>query len=210
MMGICRVVLAATAAASVVAAESGVPVPSADVLAWTREEIGSMVTFNMATMVTNCTRNGLCVLVGGCGGWLPPVDLFDPEELDTDQWAQSLKAFGATYSVLVAQHCSGFSMFPQFEAVKKATGFEYTYGVEFTKWGSGKRDIAAEFVASCVKYGIKPAFYYSLNHNYYLRGRRVAYAAGLLSLEKEGRRAPPVAGIRPTASCSPGPWCPDR
>lgn len=150
------------------AAAPAVPTPSADVLRWTRAEVESMVTFNMATMATNCTGNGFCVLVGGCSGWLPDVDAFNPTALDTDQWARSLRAFGAKYSVLVAQHCSGFSMFPQHAAVLAASGVNYTYGVEFTAWGGGERDVAGEFVASCKKYGIQPAFYYSLNHNYYL------------------------------------------
>lgn len=152
----------------IAAAAVAVPVPTKDVLAWTRAEIESMVTFNMATMATNCTGNGFCALVGGCTGWLPEVDAFNPTELDTDQWAATLAKFGAKYSVLVAQHCSGFSMFPTNEAVLKATGFNYTYGVEFTKWGDGKRDVAGEFVKSCRKFNITPAFYYSLNHNYYL------------------------------------------
>ena len=113
-----RVVLLAAAATA------AVPKPSADILRWTRAEVEAMVTFNMATMETNCTGNGFCVTVGGCSGWLPDVDAFNPEKLDTDQWARSLQSFGDKFAILVAQHCSGFSMFPTNAAVLKAAPLE--------------------------------------------------------------------------------------
>ena len=145
-----------------------IPLPSADVLKWLEMEIGVMITFNMATFMPTCAGNGLCATVGGCKGWLPPRDTFNPVGLDTDQWAQSMVEYGAKYGVLVIQHCGGFSMFQTNEETLKATGFNYTYSVDFTQWGDGKRDIMAEFVASCKKFGLRPAVYYSLNHNYYL------------------------------------------
>ena len=72
-----------------------------------------------------------------------------PTDLDTDQWVDTMLEYGATYGVLVIQHCSGFSMFKTNEAVLNATGFNYTYGVEFAQWGGGERDVMSEFVESC-------------------------------------------------------------
>ena len=130
-----------------------------------------MITYNMATYVPNCTGNGLCASVGGCNAQLegpPPVDTFAPTSLDTDQWVDVMIEYGAKYGVLVIQHCSGFSMFETNEFVLNATGFNYTYGVEFASWGGGKRDVMREFVDSCKRKGVQPAVYYSLNHNWYL------------------------------------------
>ena len=42
----------------------------------------------------------------------PDLSIFNPKELDTDQWLRAAKAAGATYAVLVAKHCSGFSLWP--------------------------------------------------------------------------------------------------
>ena len=99
---------------------------------------------------------------------MPDVDTFAPTDLDTDQWVDVMLEYGATYGVLVIQHCSGFSMFKTNEAVLNATGFNYTYGVEFARWGGGERDVMREFVESCRAKGVQPAVYYSLNHNWYL------------------------------------------
>jgi alpha-L-fucosidase len=81
-----------------------------------------------------------------------PVDLFNPVQLDTDQWVRTAKSFGAKYYVLVADHFSGFSLYPT-----KANN----YSVAHTAWRNGTADIVKEFVASCKKYGVRPAFYYS-------------------------------------------------
>lgn len=42
-------------------------------------------------------------------GTHPPAPVFNPSQLDTDQWIRAAKAAGAKYAVLVAKHCSGFS-----------------------------------------------------------------------------------------------------
>eukprot|EP00005_Dracoamoeba_jomungandri_P006210 CAMPEP_0174252980 /NCGR_PEP_ID=MMETSP0439-20130205/2375_1 /TAXON_ID=0 /ORGANISM="Stereomyxa ramosa, Strain Chinc5" /LENGTH=414 /DNA_ID=CAMNT_0015333753 /DNA_START=174 /DNA_END=1418 /DNA_ORIENTATION=- len=131
-------------------------------------EIGLMITFNMASCTPQCTGNGYCIGVGGCGGAVPSVSTFDPVKLNTETWMEAATAIGAKYSVLVAQHCSGFSMYPTQEFVYKETGFNYTYSVEHTPWGNGKRDVIQEFIDSCKKYNVAPGFYYSLNENYWL------------------------------------------
>lgn len=39
-----------------------------------------------------------------------PASGFAPDGWDTDQWMRSAAAFGAKYAVLVANHCTGFSL----------------------------------------------------------------------------------------------------
>lgn len=81
-----------------------------------------------------------------------------PEKLDTDQWLRSASKLGAKYAVLVANHCTGFSVWPT---------KENDYSVASTPWRNGKGDVIADFLASCEKYGISPGLYYSTGCNGY-------------------------------------------
>ena len=69
------------------------------------------------------------------------------------------KALEPKYAVLVAKHCSGFSLWPT-----KA----HEYSIKNSPYKNGKGDIVAEFVASCRKYGIKPGIYASTTANGFL------------------------------------------
>ncbi len=88
----------------------------------------------------------------------PDPSVFDPKELDTDQWLKAAKAAGATYAVLVAKHCSGFSLWPT-----EAHG----YSVKNSPWRNGEGDVVKDFMASCKKYDIKPGLYASSSANAY-------------------------------------------
>ena len=91
-------------------------------------------------------------------GYQPPAETFAPMELDTDQWLKAAKTAGAGYAVLVAKHCSGFSLWPT---------SVHDYSVKKSPWKDGKGDIVGDFFASCKKYGIKPGLYYSSSCNAY-------------------------------------------
>jgi len=92
--------------------------------------------------------------------WGNPLDvsIFNPTLLDTDRWLKTAASAGAKYAVLVAKHCSGFSLWPT-----EAHG----YSVKSSPWKDGKGDIVGDFVKSCKKYGIKPGLYYSIACNGY-------------------------------------------
>lgn len=90
----------------------------------------------------------------------PDLSVFNPKELDTDQWISAAKSAGATYAVLVAKHCSGFSLWPT-----KA----HSYSVKNTPWRNGQGDIVKDFMASCKKYGLKPGIYASTTANGFLK-----------------------------------------
>jgi len=92
--------------------------------------------------------------------WGDPLDvsIFNPTMLDTDQWLSTAAAAGAKYAVLVAKHCSGFSLW-QTEA--------HDYSVKSSPWRDGKGDIVGDFIKSCKKFGIKPGLYYSVACNGY-------------------------------------------
>jgi alpha-L-fucosidase len=90
----------------------------------------------------------------------PDAAIFNPKQLDTDQWIKAAKAAGAKYAVLVAKHCSGFSLWPT-----KA----HEYSVKNSPWKNGEGDLVKDFVASCIKYGLKPGIYASTTANGFLQ-----------------------------------------
>ena len=92
-------------------------------------------------------------------GYTPSPSVFNPSMLDTDQWIDSAKAAGAKYAVLVAKHCSGFSLWPT-----KA----HDYSVSSSPWRKGRGDIVGDFFASCKRHDIKPGLYCSAACNAYM------------------------------------------
>jgi alpha-L-fucosidase len=91
------------------------------------------------------------------------VHLFNPRQLDADQWLRAVKAAGATYAVLTAKHTTGFILFPD---------PEYEYAIDKTPFQGGQGDIVKAFIQSCHKHGIKPGIYYSCESNSYLNIHR--------------------------------------
>lgn len=87
-------------------------------------------------------------------------DAFNPTKLSTDQWLRAAKSFGAKYAVLTLDHFSGFLLWP--------TKTNYSYSVKSSDWRNKTGDVALDFIQSCAKYGIKHAFYYSVNKNWYM------------------------------------------
>lgn len=125
--------------------------PNAKQLAWADAEIGVLFHFDMPVFddTYNFRR----------WGTHPAATAFNPSALNTDQWLETAQSLGAKYAVLVAKHCSGFSLWPT-EA--------HEYSVKNCPWEDGKGDIVADFIASCRKYGIKPGIYASTTANGYL------------------------------------------
>lgn len=125
--------------------------PNAVQLAWADAEVGVLIHFDMPVYQPDYNfRNW---------GTHPDASVFNPTELNTDQWLETAHKLGAKYAVLVAKHCSGFSLWPT-EA--------HDYSIKQSPWKEGKGDIVADFVASCKKYNIKPGIYASTTANGYL------------------------------------------
>ncbi len=90
----------------------------------------------------------------------PSPSVFNPTELDTDQWIEAAHAMGAKYAVLTATHGTGFMLW-QSDA--------YPYGVKQSPWRGGKGDVVRDFVVSCRKHGIRPGLYSHMCVNGYWR-----------------------------------------
>ena len=76
--------------------------PNARQLAWADAEMGVLIHFDMPVYQPDYNfRNW---------GTHPDASVFNPTELNTDQWLETAHKLGAKYAVLVAKHCSGFSL----------------------------------------------------------------------------------------------------
>ena len=81
-----------------------------------------------------------------------------PAKLDPEQWVRSAAELGAKYAVLVAKHGTGFALWDT-----KVNDFSIAH----TDWHGGGGDVCRAFVDACVKYGLKPGFYYTTVCNGY-------------------------------------------
>lgn len=87
--------------------------------------------------------------------------IFNPTELDCDQWAEAIKDAGMTGMVLTAKHHDGFCLWQT----------EYTeHSMKNSPYKNGKGDIVREAAEACKKRGLKFGFYLSpwdRNSKYY-------------------------------------------
>ena len=80
------------------------------------------------------------------------LDTINPEQLNTDQWADTAKKFDAKLILFVAKHTGGFCWW-QTETTE--------YGVRQTPWRGGKGDVMKDLSESCRKAGLRLGVYLS-------------------------------------------------
>ena len=160
---------APTAAAAASATDDGVVVPTAAQLRWMADEIGAIGHFNMGTF-EGCGIGLAAEEQHTDGMAVPPPSTFAPTDVQPEQWVKALASFGVARAVLVVSHGCGFNTFPSRTNLTLADGrhFAYNYSVASSPWKDGKGDIAAEFVAACKKYNIRPGFYHGSVNNAFL------------------------------------------
>ncbi len=127
--------------------------PTPQQLAWADMELGVIIHYCMeiynpsfSAYKTKAVRTELA------------PSMFNPTRLDPEQWVRSAYELGAKYAVFVANHCTGFSLWPT-----KVND----YSCASMKWKDGKGDILGDFIAACEKFDIKPGIYYSTGCNGY-------------------------------------------
>jgi len=115
--------------------------PAARQLAWQQCEFISFIHFGVNTFTGR---------EWGAGKEDPKI--FNPENLDTDQWCREMKAAGMTQAILTVKHHDGFCLWQT----------RYTkHSVASSDWRQGKGDVLRDLVNSCKKFGIKVAVYLS-------------------------------------------------
>jgi len=84
------------------------------------------------------------------------LNIFNPQNLDTDQWVKAAKDAGCKIAILTATHETGFALYQS---------DVNPYCLKALKWRDGKGDIVKDFVESCRKYGVKPGIYIGIRWN---------------------------------------------
>lgn len=126
------------------------PLPSQRQLEWQDLEYYAFIHFSINTFTDK---------EWGFGDESPT--LFNPSELDTDQWARVISEAGMKGVVITAKHHDGFCLWPS----------DYTeHSVKNSPWKDGNGDLLKELSESCKKYGLKMGVYLSpwdRNHSDY-------------------------------------------
>ena len=96
-------------------------------------------------------------------------EIFNPSQLDAEQWTKVAKDAGLKELILTAKHHDGFCLWPS----------KYTeHSVKNSPYNEGKGDIVKEFVEACRKYDLKVGLYLSpwdRNHKDYGKPEYITY-----------------------------------
>ena len=133
-------------------AQKSTPItPKPHQLKWHEAELGAVFHYDLHVF------DG--IRYGQGNNRINPIEdynIFNPTELDTDQWIQAAKAAGCKFAILTATHETGFGLW-QSDA--------NPYSLKSVKWRDGKGDIVQDFVNSCRKYDIQPGIYVGIRWN---------------------------------------------
>src|SRR5436190_22400029 len=117
------------------------PIPSERQLQWSNMEF---------YLFTHFGPNTFTDLEWGKG--TEPEDMFNPTDLDCNQWCRIAKAAGAKGIIITAKHHDGFCLWPS----------KYSkHTVAQSKWRNGKGDVLKELSEACKKYDLKLGIYLS-------------------------------------------------
>ncbi|MBI2924580.1 MAG: alpha-L-fucosidase [Verrucomicrobia bacterium] len=114
--------------------------PSPRQLKYQEAQLGAFIHFGPATYLNSDFLTA------------PPPSLFNPTQLDADQWARAAKSFGARHVILTAKHHNGFCLWPTTTS---------DYSVKSSPWKNGQGDVVREFVEACRRHGLAPGVYLS-------------------------------------------------
>ena len=127
------------------------PVPNKQQLAWQEAELGVVFHYDLHVFdgkKYNQSENRITPV--------PDYQIFNPEQLNTDQWIKAAKAAGAKFAILTATHETGFALYQS---------DVNPYCLKAVEWRNGKGDVIKDFVESCRKYGLKPGIYVGIRWN---------------------------------------------
>ena len=115
--------------------------PSPQQVEWQDLEFGVIIHFGTNTFLDREWGDGTA-----------DPKVFNPAQLDAEQWMRAIKASGAKYVVLVAKHHDGFCLWPTEQT---------DYSVKSSPWLNGKGDLVRLVSDAARKYGLKFGIYMS-------------------------------------------------
>lgn len=139
LLGILMCGLFSSAYAIPVEKSTNVLTPTSAQADWQKKECIMFIHFGPATFQGREYDN-----------WSSDIRNMYMSKLDTDQWCEVARSWGAKMIVFVAKHCGGFCWW-QTETSD--------YGVKNTSWKNGQGDVVRELSASCKKYGLDMGVY---------------------------------------------------
>jgi alpha-L-fucosidase len=118
-----------------------------------------MITFNLQTACEPCGHPNAtaqrCQAFGCLPVW-PRLQSWALKDLNVSAWLAASASFGARYAVLVADHMSGFTLWPT---------KVHPVSIASTAFRGGRGDVVAEFRAAAAIQGIAAGFFYSVRFN---------------------------------------------
>ena len=132
-------------------AQKEMPRPAPHQIKWHQAEMGAVFHYDLHVF------DG--IRYGQGNNRINPIEdynIFNPTDLDTDQWVKGAKAAGCKFAILTATHETGFGLWQS---------DVNPYCLKAVKWRDGKGDIVRDFVNSCRKYDIQPGIYIGIRWN---------------------------------------------
>jgi len=133
-------------------------VPSDNLIAYQQMELIGFIHFTVNTFTNK---------EWGYGDESP--EIFNPSELNVEQWVKTAKSAGMKELILTAKHHDGFCLWPS----------QFTkHSIKSSPYKSGKGDIVKEFVEACKKHDLRVGLYLSpwdRNHKDYGKPEYILY-----------------------------------